>query len=75
MKIKWKNVIKLGILALCSALMLFDAILIVITMSAYTWFGLLTFILCALISDYLIDDILGQIKSVPNIETVMHTNK
>lgn len=55
-KIKWKNIIKFLILIFALSVIIFDVITLVITMSGFTSFGLLTFILCVLVADYIICD-------------------
>ena len=71
--LKWKNVIKLLILAFCLGVMITDCITLVITMGGFTAYGVLTFVLCCLCADYIIEDFESQTKSVSSIETVRHT--
>ena len=55
-KIKWKNIIKFLILIFALSVIFVDVITLIITMGGFTSFGLLTFILCVLVSDYIISD-------------------
>lgn len=71
--LKWKNVIKLLILAFCLGVMITDCITLVITMGGFTAYGVLTFVLCCLCADYIIEDFENQTKSVSSIRTVRHT--
>lgn len=71
--LKWKNVIKLLILAFCLGVMITDCITLVITMGGFTTYGVLTFVACALCADYIIEDFENQTKSVSSIRTVRHT--
>ncbi len=71
--LKWKNVIKLLILAFCLGVMITDCITLVITMGGFTAYGVLTFVLCCLCADYIIEDFENQTKSVSRISTTGHT--
>lgn len=71
--LKWKNVIKLLILAFCLGVMITDCITLVITMGGFTAYGVLTFVLCCLCADYIISDFENQTKSVSRISTIGHT--
>lgn len=71
--LKWKNVIKLLILAFCLGVMITDCITLVITMGGFTAYGVLTFVLCCICADYIIEDFENQTKSVSSIRTVRHT--
>ena len=73
LKRKWKNVIKIEILAFCLGVMITDFITLITTMSGYTAYGVLTFVLCCLCADYIIEDFENQTKSVSSIRTVRHT--
>ena len=72
-KRKWKNVIKIEILAFCLGVMITDFITFITTMSGYTAYGILTFVVCALCVDYIFEDFEHQIKSVSSIRTLRHT--
>lgn len=62
-KIKWKNLFKLVILLICISTIIHD----LYTLTVYSWinnitaswtsFGLLTFVLSGLLSEYLIEDL------------------
>ncbi len=73
LKRKWKNVIKLEILAFCLGVMITDCITLIVTMGGFTAYGVLTFVACALCADYIIEDFENQTKSVPRIRTTEHT--
>lgn len=55
-KIKWKNIIKFLILIFALSVVISDIITLIITMGGFTSFGILTFVLCFLVSDYIICD-------------------
>lgn len=63
MKIKWKNLFKLIILLICISTILHDLYMLTIyswisnTTVSWTSFGLLTFVLSGLLSEYLIEDL------------------
>ena len=76
-KIKWKNVIKSGVLLICLSVMLHDMFNLmygVITgySIGFTNFGWVTFLLITGIASTLFDDLEEQIKNVDNICTVNH---
>lgn len=71
--LKWKNVIKLLILAFCLGVMITDCITLVITMGGFTAYGVLTFVLCCLCADYIIEDFEEQTKSVSASRSARHT--
>ncbi len=62
-KIKWKNLFKLVILLICISTILHDLYMLTIhswinsTTVNWTSFGLLTFVLSGLLSEYLIEDL------------------
>lgn len=62
-KIKWKNLFKLVILIICVSTIFHDLYMLTIhswinsTTVSWTSFGLLTFVLSGLLSEYLIEDL------------------
>lgn len=78
-RIKWKNVIKSGVLLICLSVMLHDMGTIlygVITGQSigFTHFGFITFLFITGIASTLFDDLEEQIKNVANLETVTTFN-
>ena len=63
-KIKWKNIIKFLILIFALSVVISDIITLIITMGGFTSFGILTFVLCFLVSDYIICDFKAEMNEV-----------
>ena len=63
-KIKWKNIIKFLILIFALSVVISDIITLIITMVGFTSFGILTFVLCFLVSDYIICDFKAEMNEV-----------
>ena len=61
-KIKWKNIIKFLMLIFALSVVISDVITLVTTMGGFTDFGVLTFILCFLVIDYIICDFKAEIN-------------
>lgn len=74
-RIKWKNVIKSGVLLICLSVMLHDMIYLlygVVTGQSigFTSYGFITFLFITGIASTIFDDLEEQIKNVANIETM-----
>ena len=63
-KIKWKNIIKFLILIFALSVVISDIITLIITMGGFTSFGILTFVLCFLVSDYIICEFNSEMNEV-----------
>lgn len=74
-KLKWKNILKLIVFIVSVGIIIYDLFMLLIypfisgTLTSWTLFGFITFIVAV----YLSVDIYEQIKNVSNTGTVKHT--
>lgn len=80
-KIKWKNVFKVAVLIACGLVVVHDAYMLTIgslvtgNLYGWSWYGLITFMLCWFIGGITLEDVLDQFKKMSNVGSKRHLYK